>query len=287
MSIQRLSNSGQSGYRYKTLIAGITPVASVPVIGEATAVTYSTASVAFTAPGAYAATTFTATSSPGGFTGTRASSPITVSGLSEQTEYTFTVTATNATGTSSPSAASNSITTPAAFTPAGAYDSLATVTLSATTASATFSGIPTGYKHLQVRYLIRNDTAAYFLRVQVNGVTSATNYTGHNLTGDGASASAGSYQGSVSGDAGILMPRASATAGYFTTGIIDVLDYASSTKYKTFRGLGGYDINAAGGKIELNSGFYFGGTSPITSLTFGFTAGSFVANSQFALYGVK
>ena len=54
MSIPRLSNSGQSGYRYKSLIAGITPVASVPVIGEATALTFSTASVTFTAPGAYA-----------------------------------------------------------------------------------------------------------------------------------------------------------------------------------------------------------------------------------------
>jgi hypothetical protein len=173
------------------------------------------------------------------------------------------------------------------YTLTGSYDALASVTLSASATSVVFAGIPSGYKHLQIRYFIQNDTAAYFCRIQVNGVTSATNYTGHNLTGDGSSASAGSYQGAVTADAGILMPRASSTANIFTGGIVDVLDYASSTKYKTFRGLGGFDINGAGGKIELNSGFYFGDTNPITSLTFGFTAGSYVAKSSFALYGVK
>ena len=48
-------------------------------------------------------------SSIGSFTGT-GSSPITVSGLSNGTAYTFTVTATNANGTSTASSASNSIT---------------------------------------------------------------------------------------------------------------------------------------------------------------------------------
>ena len=36
--------------------------------------------------------TYTVTSSPGGFTGTGSSSPITVSGLSNGTSYTFTIT---------------------------------------------------------------------------------------------------------------------------------------------------------------------------------------------------
>ena len=66
-------------------------------------------SVAFTtgATGGSTITGFTATSSPGGFTGT-GTSPITVSGLTNGTTYTFTVTATNANG-SSTSAASNSV----------------------------------------------------------------------------------------------------------------------------------------------------------------------------------
>jgi len=69
--------------------------------------------VAFTAPaanGGPAATGYTVTSTPGGKTGTGASSPITVSGLTNGTAYTFTVKATNAFGTGASSAASASIT---------------------------------------------------------------------------------------------------------------------------------------------------------------------------------
>ena len=87
-----------------------------PTIGTATDVGTSraynngAASVTFTADPINAATSFTVTSSPGGYTGTGSSSPILVEGLQSNTAYTFTVTATNAYGTSAASSASNSIT---------------------------------------------------------------------------------------------------------------------------------------------------------------------------------
>jgi hypothetical protein len=85
-----------------------------PTIGTATSTSGTTVSVTFTAPtfaGIPAViTSYTVTSSPGGLTGTGASSPITVSGLTEGTPYTFTVQATNASGTGPASAASNSVT---------------------------------------------------------------------------------------------------------------------------------------------------------------------------------
>ena len=82
-----------------------------PTIGTATAVTSTTATVAFTAPAdlGTGAITFTATSSPAGGTGT-GTSPITVTGLTGGTAYTFTVTASTPGGTSPASAASNSVT---------------------------------------------------------------------------------------------------------------------------------------------------------------------------------
>ena len=88
-----------------------------PTIGTATAGDAS-ASVTFSAPannGGSAITGFTVTASPGGATGSGGSSPITVSGLSNGTAYTFTVTATNAIGTGAASAASNSVTPVAPF----------------------------------------------------------------------------------------------------------------------------------------------------------------------------
>jgi uncharacterized protein (TIGR02145 family) len=97
---------------------GGTPPATLPgapTIGTATAGD-GEASVSFTAPASDGGATiisYTATSSPGGITGTitqAGSGAITVTGLTNGTAYTFSVTATNAIGTGAASAASNSVT---------------------------------------------------------------------------------------------------------------------------------------------------------------------------------
>lgn len=115
---------------------------SAPVIGSAS-LQANSASVSFTAPasdGGSAITRYTATSSPGGLTSSGCTaSPCTVTGLSNGTAYTFTVTATNGVGTSPPSAASNSVTPSAVATvpgaptigPASAGNGLATVAFTA------------------------------------------------------------------------------------------------------------------------------------------------------------
>ncbi len=72
------------------------------------------ATVSFSAPaliGGSPIISYTVTSSPGNITATGASSPITVTGLTNGTAYTFTVRATNAIGTGPASAASNRVTT--------------------------------------------------------------------------------------------------------------------------------------------------------------------------------
>lgn len=83
-----------------------------PTIGTATTSASQTASVPFTAPsylGKPTGTDYIATSSPGGVTGTSSTSPISVTGLTNGTAYTFTVKLNNGVVDSLSSAASNSV----------------------------------------------------------------------------------------------------------------------------------------------------------------------------------
>lgn len=101
-------------YQAGIILPGYNPlkVANAPTIGTATGGNAS-ASVTFTAPsdvGGGAITGYTVVATPSGITGTGTSSPVTVSGLTNGTAYTFKVFATNAYGPSGLSAASNSVT---------------------------------------------------------------------------------------------------------------------------------------------------------------------------------
>ena len=72
-------------------------------VSVAAGTTAGTAAVSFNAPassGSSAITGYTVTANPGGITATGTSSPITVSGLSPKTAYTYSVTASNGSGSS-------------------------------------------------------------------------------------------------------------------------------------------------------------------------------------------
>ena len=127
-----------------------------PTIGTATAGD-AQVSVTFTAPGSNggsAITTYTATASPGGAFGScagPAACTATVTGLTNGTTYTFTVTATNGVGTSTASGASNSATPKGnqtiTFGNPGAQNFGTSPTLTATASSSltpTFSSSTTG-----------------------------------------------------------------------------------------------------------------------------------------------
>ena len=164
------------------------------------------------------------------------------------------------------------------------FQSIATATVDSGGASSiTFSSIPSTYTHLQLRCLGMNN-GNYWMQFQANGVTSSSNYTGHRLQGDGSSITA-DYLGvySTSFMYGSLSP-ASSIGG--NACIVDILDYTNTSKYKTFRFLGGDDKNG-GGYVGLISGLFLS-TSAISSLTIYLSSSaSFQQYSQFALYGVK
>jgi len=150
------------------------------------------------------------------------------------------------------------------------YESIATVTVGAGgSSSISFTSIPSTYKHLQIRYLIRSARATVGddLAIQVNSDTG-NNYAWHLLYGDGGTAGAGAAS---STNKGVLptAPAASGTANAFGVGVIDLLDYANTSKYKTIRALGGDDRNGAG-TFEMTSGLWQSTTaiSGITLLSF-------------------
>lgn len=98
--------------------------------------------ITFTPPaftGGSAITGYTVTANPGGATATGGASPVILTGLTNGTPYTLTVTATNAAGTGVPSAASNAV-TPRLLTVSGTPPGMsgpATATLSGGGATCT------------------------------------------------------------------------------------------------------------------------------------------------------
>ena len=267
----------------------ISDVPDAPTIGTATGgnaaatVTYTAAATGGTA------TTFTATSSPGSLTGTGAS-PITISGLTNGTSYTFTVTASNSTGTSPASSASNSV-TPVSL---GDMDPIAMVEVgSGGAVNVEITSIPATYTHLQIRGIARssaNSTGGMSLYMQFNSDTGA-NYSRHYL-GTYQGQDAAVWAGGAANESFIipfLMPTNLLGASIFTAGVIDILDYANTNKYKTTRSLGGYDMNGATSGynyLNLNSGSWRN-TAAITSIKLYGASQEFMQYSQFALYGIK
>lgn len=171
------------------------------------------------------------------------------------------------------------------FTPSGSYDSIATVTASGSSSTITFSSIPQTYQHLQIRGISKSPNGGPALVIQYNG-DSSVNYKSHYLEGNGASAYAGVGGTNTYGYCGYAVPG-SANSSMRSATIIDILDYTNTNKYKTTRSLSGYDTNnTVDGYMDLFSNLWMS-TSAVNSITLSIQGELFVANSQFALYGIK
>ena len=167
------------------------------------------------------------------------------------------------------------------------YESIATTTVGGGgSATVTFSSIPSTFKHLQIRALVRDNRAATLnnMTIRANSDTGS-NYTQHALYGDGSTIGAFGNASTTLTYGGII-PSASATASVFGACVIDILDYQNTNKYKTFRVLSGFDANGSG-SMRMYSGLWMS-SSAITSITLDSeTSGDFVQYSSFALYGIK
>lgn len=166
------------------------------------------------------------------------------------------------------------------------FESIATATISSPSTPITFSSIPSTFKHLQIRALTRGnfaDTSISNYYMTLNNKTTSV-YAFHWLKGDGASATAAGYATQNYGVPSSFSPENSNTAGIMGVSIIDILDYASTSKYKTVRAFFGCDKNGAG-SVFVASGLYQE-TDAVSRLDFP-NATNWAAGTTIALYGIK
>ena len=137
------------------------------------------ATVSFDAPptGGEPITKYTVTASPGGLTATGTAAPITVTGLTSGTTYTFTVTATNELGTGPPSSPSNAI------VPLGVPGAPTDVVAAAGNDQATvsFTAPPTGGEPI-TKYTVTASPGGLTATgtaspITIAGLTNGTSYT--------------------------------------------------------------------------------------------------------------
>lgn len=258
-----------------------TTVPQAPTIGTFTdGGTGTTGTLSFTA-GATGGSTITAykysTDGTNYTTASGTTSPLSITGLTPAT-YTFTLKAANANGDSSASSGvSGTVIQPTAF------ESIASTTATGGS-TITFSSIPSTYQHLHIRLLVKTTTDNADFRMTANGVTSG--YASHFLVGASTGVSAAGYSSAanIRLDSGAGL---SVNSYQYSAIIIDIHDYASTTRNKTFRMFYGAEYNETGGEVYIGSGLTTS-TSAISSLSFDLLGGKVFSNPSFAaLYGIK
>jgi hypothetical protein len=168
------------------------------------------------------------------------------------------------------------------------YESIATGSGTGSSNTISFSSIPSTYKHLQIRGIVKSTTSgSSFSSVgfNVNSDTSSS-YTRHILYGNGANPALA--YGAGAGTTWYIGANDFPTAGYtsiFGAHILDILDYTDTNKNTTVRALTGCDVNGAG-EIALSSTVFLK-TNAITSIQLVSASGNFATGTQYALYGIK
>lgn len=159
----------------------------------------------------------------------------------------------------------------------GSFESIATAVGTGSSGTITFSSIPSTYKHLQIRATaISADTDSYYMQLNSD---SGSNYAWHRLVGAGTAAVASGSSSTTS------MSISGGNSTFPRGAIIDVHDYASTTKNKTVRTFTGIDQNTAG-NVTLYSGLWMS-VSAVSSISIILNSGNFDSTSVFALYGIK
>jgi hypothetical protein len=162
-----------------------------------------------------------------------------------------------------------------------AYELIQTITLGSAASSFTFSSIPGTYKHLQVRGALKPAGSGYGFGLQLNGDTG-NNYSMHRLTANSSGMTSSSA--TSTNNQQLFGFTVGVSTGTTIPVIVDILDYASTTKNKTMRALVGQAVSGAF-DMHLSSGARYN-TAAVTSVFLG-AGGNFDIGSRLSLYGIK
>jgi hypothetical protein len=168
---------------------------------------------------------------------------------------------------------------------ANSYELIATVNGTGSSGIIDITNIPADYKHIQLRYTARStrNFGEDNINFQINNDT-ANNYAMHALRGNGSAVDSTALTARNDWtDFG--SPDAANTANAFAAGVLDILDYANTSKFKTGRLLYGVQSNGPL-RVMLLSGLWRS-TSAITSIKLTLSVGNFNAASRFSIYGIK
>lgn len=172
-----------------------------------------------------------------------------------------------------------------------AYESIATYTGAGNPGTITFSGIPSTYKHLQLRLSTKSlgsNAANSWYKWHVNGVNTGGQYSEGNLSGNGSTLTA--YTSAITGNnfESMFNPGSDTDAGVYGIYIIDFYDYANTSRWKAVNSYSGTMANTNTTRLGLTQvGGSFNSTAAISSISLVSVYGAWATGSKFALYGIK
>jgi hypothetical protein len=172
------------------------------------------------------------------------------------------------------------------LTPPSSFYNIATATPSGTN-TVSFTSIPSTYKSLQIRINALTSSAGGSIRGTLNGDTTVANYIGHYLDGLASSGTVVAGANSGVGWMSMGLTYAGMVTTYPNVTIIDIIDYASTSKNKTVRSFAGADNNgSSSGSVGLVSGLWMS-TSAVNRVDITAGSGNYQTGTTIALYGVN
>ena len=137
---------------------------------------------------------------------------------------------------------------------------------------------------MQIRALVKSEGSQDSVDMRFNSDTG-NNYAYHSLYGTGSAASS-EVSTSRSSAVTNIVAVASTNTSVFSVGVMDILDYTDTNKYKTTRCLSGSDVNGTG-TVYLSSNVWMSTSAITTILIYPRAGADFNQYSHFALYGIK